>query len=196
MRGTMKQLYKPVLALAAVAVAFALGMSCTGSDKPDAPRPGNVTSLPQAEDAIDEQLMIALGQAKNFHYKAKVYMSDGKVTDAIASVRQILSLRFPANAPEADDVRNDARALLARLLVSQNQMDEAMRVVEEGLASVSRESFFVANLYTVKGEIHYARANAMDANDPKTIVEKRAAIDALDRSIKINEKLQNQLEMR
>jgi tetratricopeptide (TPR) repeat protein len=194
----MKQLYKPALAVVAVAIAFVLGMSCTGgSDKPEPQqRPGNVTSLPQADDAIDEQLMIALGQAKNFHYKAKVYMSDGKVTEAIASVRQILSLRFPANAPEADDVRNDARALLARLLVSQNQLDEAMRVVEEGLASVSRESFFVANLYTVKGEIHYARANAMDGADPKSIVEKRAAIEALDRSIKINEALQKQLETR
>jgi hypothetical protein len=177
-------------------VAAFVGCSSSG-DKPEPPGSNrSVTQTPQPDDVIDEQLMIGLGQAKNFHYKAKVYMSDGKVTEAIASVRSILSLRFPANAPEADDVRNDARALLARLLVSQTQLDEAMRVVEEGLASVSRDSFFVANLYTVKGEIHYARAGAMDASDPKAIVEKRAAIDALDKSIKINEALQKSLETR
>jgi len=179
-----------------LAAAFAIGMSCSTPELPDkGDRPGpRVTKTPEADDVIDERLMVALGQAKNFHYKAKVYMSDGKVTEAIAVVRQILSLRFPANAPEADDVRNDARALLARLLVSQNQLDEAMRVVDEGLAAVTRESFFVANLYTVKGEILYARAGAAAAGDPKAIEDKRAAIEALDKSIKINEALQLQLE--
>jgi hypothetical protein len=180
--------------------AFAVGMSCSTSSEAPVTKPTkSVTNLPEPDDVIDEALMLALGQAKNFHLKAKVYMSDGKVTEAIASVRQILSLRFPANAPEADDVRNDARALLARLLVGQNQLDEAMRVVEEGLAAVTRESFFVANLYTVKGEIHLARAQAPNggpANDPKTVEEKRAAIEALERSIKITEALMKQLEPR
>jgi len=187
--------------LVGLVAAFLIGMSCTGGSSE--PTPSNpptpnrsVTKTPEADDVIDEQLMVALGQAKNFHYKAKVYMSDGKVTDAIAAVRQILSLRFPPGAPEADDVRNDARALLARLLVSQNQLDDAMRVVEEGLAAVTRESFFVANLYTVEGEIHYAKANAMPAGDPNAVAEKRAAIEALDKSIKINEALQKQLETR
>jgi tetratricopeptide (TPR) repeat protein len=181
-----------------VVAAVAIGMSCSSSveqpEKTGKPTP-SVTKTPDADgDIIDEQLMIALGQAKNFHYKAKVYMTDGKVTEAIAAVRQILSLRFPANAPEADDVRNDARALLGRLLLSQSSLDEAMRVVEEGLAAVTRESFFVANLYTVKGEIHYARASAAGSGDAKSVEDKRAAIEALDKSIKINEALQKQLE--
>jgi tetratricopeptide (TPR) repeat protein len=182
--------------VAMIAAAFLFGMSCSSTvegpsaDQTDRPGQRSVTKVPDSDDVIDEQLMLALGQAKNFHYKAKVYMLDGKVTEAIAAVRQILSLRFPPNSPEADDVRNDARALLGRLLNSQNQMDEAMRVVDEGLASVSRESFFVANLYTVKGEIHYARANQItDGNDPKAALERRAAIDALDKSIQINDRL-------
>jgi tetratricopeptide (TPR) repeat protein len=191
---------KPLLAAAWVlglVAAFVIGTMYSRSNEPANvdPSKSSVTKVPDAADVIDEQLMIALGQAKNFHHKAKVYMSDGKVTEAIAAVRQILSLRFPANAPEAEDVRHDARALLARLLVSVNQLEEAMRVVEEGLASVTRESFFVANLYTVKGEIHYARVGA-NASDPKAIEEKRAAIEALDKSIKINEALQKSLEPR
>ena len=103
---------------------------------------------------------MALAQAKNFHHKAKVYMTDGNLAEATAAVRQILSLKFPPNTPEADDVRNDARAMLAKLLISQNQLEEAMRTVNEGIAQSPRESFFVANLYTVQGEVHEARALA------------------------------------
>jgi hypothetical protein len=112
-------------------------------------------------------------------------------------VRQILSLKFPANAPEADDVRLDARALLAKLLISQDKLDEATSVVDEGLAQASRDSFFVANLYTVSGEIHEARASKLDAADPQLAPqianERHAAIGAYDHSIQINEALQKRL---
>jgi hypothetical protein len=148
-------------------------------------------------EIIDQELMIALSMAKNFHHKARVYMSDGKLVEATASVREILSLRFPAGAPEAEDVRNDARALLAKLLVGQGQIEEAMTVVTEGIAQSQRDSFFVANLYTVKGEVHQARAAALDAGDPanKSRIddEKRAAIVAYDKSNAINTVLQQRL---
>jgi hypothetical protein len=148
----------------------------------------------RAETLIDQELMIALAQAKNFHHKARVYQSSGQMTDAIDSVRQILTLGFPVGASEADDVRNDARALLGKLLLSQNQLDEAQRVVEEGIAASQRESFFVANLHTVKGEILEERAKVTDATDkPKANELRRAAILAFEKSIQINETLQKQL---
>jgi tetratricopeptide (TPR) repeat protein len=157
----------------------------------------HVTNVTDASDVIDEALMTSLVQAKNFHRKAKVYMSDGKIDDAIAAVRQILSLGFPKGAPEADDVRLDARALLAKLLVTQGKLDEAMRTVDEGLASSQRESFFVANLYTVRGEIREARAANYDTegepSKAKAADERRSAIEDYDKSIQINEKLQKQL---
>ncbi|MGN6107895.1 MAG: tetratricopeptide repeat protein [Kofleriaceae bacterium] len=157
--------------------------------------PGRVTQTLEPTDAIDQELMVFLGQAKNFHHKAKVYASEGKLDDAIAAVRQILSLRYPSGAPEAEDVRLDARARLAKLLLNQNKLDEAMRVVSEGLAPRQRESFFVANLHTVQGEIHEALAAqyAADNQPAKADGERRAAIDAYDRSIQINEKIQKQL---
>jgi hypothetical protein len=172
--------------------------SCTSKPDSDLGTGSSVTHVTEPADAIDQKLMIALSQAKNFHHKAKVYMSDGNTASAIASVREILSLHFPANAPEAEDVRNDARALLARLLVGQGQLEDAMNVVKEGLGSATRESFFTANLYTVKGEIHEARAQALDAEtDPaakaKAIDERHAAIESFDASNKIDKKLQDQL---
>jgi tetratricopeptide (TPR) repeat protein len=157
----------------------------------------SATRTADPSDVIDQDLMIALAQAKNFHHKAKVYMTDGNLASATAAVRQILSLAFPKGAAEADDVRNDARALLAKLLVSQNQLDEASRTIDEGLAQSQRESFFVANLYTVQGEIHEARAAgfeaAGEAGKASATDERRAAIASYDRSIQINERLQKTL---
>lgn len=155
----------------------------------------SVTRVAEPDEVIGQDLMMALAQAKNFHHKAKVYMTDGNLGEATAAVRQILSLRFPPNTPEADDVRNDARAMLAKLLVGQNQLEEAMRTVNEGIAQSTRESFFVANLYTVQGEIHEARALAYDTSNEKAKAteERRSAIGAYDRSIKINEVLQKKL---
>jgi tetratricopeptide (TPR) repeat protein len=180
------------------AVLLAAAMFFAGRvSVPAEPSQRDVTKIAEATDVIDESLMMSLAQAKNFHRKAKVYMSDGKLEEATAAVRQILSLSFPKGAPEADDVRLDARALLAKLLVLQGKLDEAMRTVDEGLASSQRESFFTANLYTVRGEIHEARAANYDAEgEPskgKSAVERRSAIESYDKSIQINEKLQKQL---
>jgi tetratricopeptide (TPR) repeat protein len=165
--------------------------ACSQQDREAAPPPPSATHTAEPADVIDQKLMVALSQAKNFHHKAKVYMSDGKLDDAIASVREILSLQFPAGAPEAEDVRDDARALLAKLLVGKGELDEAMRVVNEGLAASPRDSFFVANLYTVQGEIHEARAAQLAG--PQAADEKRAAIASYDRSIEIDAKLQKKL---
>jgi tetratricopeptide (TPR) repeat protein len=192
---------KHVICLALAALALA---ACSGDRDASPPSHGSdasrsVTRVPDpSEDTglIDNKLMVPLAQAKNYHHKAKVYMTDGNLAAATASVRQILSLSFPPGAAEADDVRNDARALLAKLLTSQGQLDEAARTVDEGLAQSRRESFFVANLYTVQGEIHEARAAALDADPARKAAasdERRAAIASYDHSIQINERLQKAL---
>jgi len=187
----MKYWALPIAALLGAVIAITGTLSC-GSDKDTTP----TVKTADPTEVIGEDLMLSLQKAKNFHHKARVYMSDGKVAEAIASVREILSLKFPAGAPEAEDVRNDARALLAKLLVGQNQVEEAMTVVTEGIAQSQRESFFVANLYTVKGEIHEARAALLNddpAQKPKIVDEKRAAIEAYDKSNQINTVLQQRL---
>jgi len=188
---------KSVIGVIIGVVLLSAGMFLAGRASVPADRAvTEVTRIKEPTDVIDESLMLALGQAKNFHRKAKVYLSDGKLDDAAAAVRQILSLAFPKGAPEADDVRLDARALLAKILISKGQVDEAMRVVDEGLASSQRESFFTANLYTVRGEIREVRANNLDAEDPsktKSAPERRLAIEDYDKSIQINERLQKQL---
>ncbi len=182
--------------LSGVSLAAVLALTWVGCSTSREETDRVTTKLADPSDVIDQDLMGSLSQAKNFHHKAKVYMGDGNLGAATASVRSILSLRFPVGAPEADDVRNDARALLAKLLVSQGQLEEAMRTVEEGLASSQRDSFFVANLHTVEGEIHEVLAAQHDAEGDagktKAAEERHAAIASYDRSIQINEKLQQQ----
>ncbi len=184
---------KYILLLVPVTIVTVVLAVTSCSDR-EPPPPARTTAVAEPTDVDDQALMIALSQAKNFHHKAKVYMSDGKLDDAIASVRQILALHFPAGAPEGEDVHNDARALLAKLLVEQGKLEDAMTVVMEGIGPSTRESFFVANLWTVKGEIHEARAQQLDATDKtKAADEKRAAIEAFDKSIKIDEAIQKRL---
>jgi hypothetical protein len=160
---------------------------CTSDDR----RTERVARLPEPGDALTEELMVALAQAKNFHHKAKVYIGDGNVPEAILAVRQILTVPFPAGAPEGEDVRLDARALLAKLLVGRGELAEAQRVVDEGLAAASRPSFFVANLWTVGGEVHEARAATLTGE--AAAEARRSAIRSYDESIRINEALQKRL---
>jgi tetratricopeptide (TPR) repeat protein len=198
----MKPTRRGILPTTAVAVAMlllALGSACDGDGDRRAvtqlAEPGEVNG--DGGERISQQLMVALAQAKNFHHRAKVYMSDGNATEAIASVRRILSLRFPLNAPEADDVRADARALLAKLMIGRGNLDEAARIVDEGLANATRDSFFIANLYTVKGEIHEAQAALAEAQgEPGKAAAasfRHEAIEAYDRSIRINSAIQQRL---
>jgi tetratricopeptide (TPR) repeat protein len=186
----------------AVLASVALLSACDG----DAERrsvthvadPGDVSSEAHGGgERISQQLMVALAQAKNFHHRAKVYMSDGNTAEAIDSVRRILSLRFPPGAPEAEDVRADARALLAKLMIGHGELEEAARVVDEGVANASRDSFFIANLYTVRGEIHEAQAAAEEARGEAgkaaAVSHRREAILAFERSIAINSAIQQRL---
>lgn len=174
----------------------ALG-ACSMTGEPDrAPsateRP--VTALAQPVPALGEPLMISLAQARNYHHKADVLLREARLDQAIAALRQILSIPFPPGAAEGEDVALDARARLAKLLVTAGRLDEAMTVVDEGTATARRSSFFLANLYTARGEVLEARAQVLDGSDGVAAKAARiGAIEAFDRSIAINRVLMGQL---
>ncbi len=150
---------------------------------------------PPADDppaTLGEPLLIALAQAKNFHHRADVNLADGNTEAAIQDVTNILTIEFPAGAPEAEDTLLDARARLGKLYLGLGKLDEAERIVDQGIAEAERESFFLANLNTVQGEIRHARARTL--TDPAAATaERHRAIESLDRSIEINKKLQKRL---
>ena len=180
-----------VLAVALLLVAAC--SSCKQREAQQEPAPRQ-TELVEPRDALGEPLMIALAQAKNFHHLADVYLREGKTVQAIEAVREILLLKFPAGAPEGEDAVVDARARLGTLLVTEGKLDEAAKVVDDGLTAAKRESFFVANLYTVRGEILAARADAIAASDPAAAETlRRQAIEALVKSNEMHERRLEQL---
>src|SRR6185437_8277045 len=72
-RALAMKLFTFTLMLAAL---MACG-SCTDKSEKTEGAGSSVTHVTEPSDAIDQKLMVALSQAKNFHHKAKVYMSDG-----------------------------------------------------------------------------------------------------------------------
>ena len=183
----------------ALLVAIAAGMGGCSADRDAAPQ-RSVTALPDPDDGelLGEELMIALSLAKNYHHKADVLAQEARYEEAAEALRQILAIPFPADAPEAADVRLDARARLGKLLASQGRIDDALIVIEQGLAEHPQDSFFRANLFTVKGEVHEAQATALDQGGTEETRAaardaRRAAITAFDESIRINRALQEAL---
>jgi hypothetical protein len=181
------------LALVAVTGLFA-GLSGCGSRADDDRPTRRVTELPQPGPELSQELMLGLALARNYHHKAEVYLKEARIDDAVTSVRQILSISFPAGSPEGEDVLMDARARLAQLLSARGDLDQAMTIVDEGLAKASRQSFFVANLHTVRGQLLEARATLIEDRDKKAAsAARRQAIEAHDRAIAIEKALIGQL---
>jgi tetratricopeptide (TPR) repeat protein len=185
------------IVLLAAVVGLATVATCASSDDERAAAEADrrVTRLPEAEDAVDAPLMHALLQAKNLHRKARVYMTDGNLAEAIAAVEGILAVEFPADSPEGEDVRLDAHALLGKLRLAQGDLAAASRVVAAGIAAATRDSFFLANLHTVRGEVLEAEAarHDEDGRADEARATRRTAIEAYDASIRINETLQRRL---
>lgn len=153
-----------------------------------------ITELPQPGPELSQELMLGIALARNYHHKADVYLKEARIDDAVISVRQILSIPFPTKSAEGEDIRLDARARLAKLLASRGELDQAMTVVDEGLARVSRQSFFAANLHTVRGELLAARAEKIEDRDKAAAsAARRQAIEAHDRAIAIEKALIGQL---
>jgi hypothetical protein len=141
--------------------------------------------------AASPELLTALERAQNFHHRADVLLRDGKPDAAIAEIAHVLEVHFPAGAPEADDVRLDARARLGTLYLGAGRLDDAERVVQEGLVSGARDSFFLANLYNVRGQLHEARAASLENGDAAAAkAELRRAIAAYARGQDINVRVQ------
>ena len=184
--------------LAVLAAALGAASAFVGCDDPPSDTSDRVR-LPDPDDAIDEPLMYALALAKNFHHEAQVYMADGKPDEAIAAVEKILQVRFPDGAAEGEDVRLDAYAKLGKLHLAQGNREEAMKWVQRGLDAATRDSFFRANLHTVRGEILHADADALaatgDTDDIKAKVTalRKEAIMAFEASNAIVVPLQERL---
>jgi hypothetical protein len=153
------------------------------------------TAEPAAKSAaqpLTSALLLGLAEAKNYHHRADVHLADGDAASAADDVKSILAIAFPQGDAEGEEALLDARARLAKLDLGLGRAADARQVVDEGLASTSRESFFLANLYTVSGELHEAAAHQLD-DAQAARSERQAALADYDRSLQIDQHLQQEL---
>jgi tetratricopeptide (TPR) repeat protein len=175
-----------------LSLVFAVSCATRGDEDGVGDRP--VTKLPQPGPELSQELMLGLALAKNYHHKADVYLKEARVEQAVEAVRQILTIKFPAGSAEGEDVQLDARARLAKLLVARGDLDEAMAVADQGIGPVERQSFFLANLHAVRGEVLEARAAQVEDRDKAAATAaRRQAIESYDRAIAIEKALIDQL---
>ncbi len=134
----------------------------------------------RADVAGSEAFLAALGQVSNYHHLADVVLSDGDTEAAMKYLALALEVQFPADADVevVDAVQLDTRARLAKLDLGAGRLDDALKIVDDGIAQAHGDSFFLGNLYTVAGQVHDARG------------EKRAAIDMFDKSIQCEKRVQ------
>jgi tetratricopeptide (TPR) repeat protein len=144
---------------------------------------------------LDRELMLLLSTVRAYHHQADIHLQQGNVDQAIATVRKILQLDLSSKWPEAEEVRLDATARLAKLLLGQGKEDEALETAREGLSAAQRESFYLSNLHSVLGEILEQRSKRLDKDGQKEEARQvaREAIAAFEQSITINKRLQQQL---
>jgi hypothetical protein len=144
---------------------------------------------------LPEELMLTLSSARSLHHQADLHLQQGEVERAIETVRAILALRLESRWPEAEEVRLDASARLGKLLLGKRDEKEALAIVDRELERGARESFFLSNLHGVRGEILEARAKRLEAGGQKEAARQsaREAIQAFERSIQINKRLQRLL---
>jgi tetratricopeptide (TPR) repeat protein len=161
------------------------------------PAPGGLLPLRRGSGAaLDEQLMSLLAAARGYHHQADLHLSQKEPQQAIAALRALLALPLAAKWAEAEEVRLDAAARLAKLLLAQGALDEALELADAQLVPPARQSFYLANLHAVRGEVLEARSKRLDASGEQTQARDvaRRAIEAFERSIAINKRLQRALD--
>lgn len=159
-----------------------------------AKRPERCCPCPEGK-VLDQELLVRLASARSMHHQADLHLQQGEVEQAINAVRRILELDLDAKWPEAEEARLDARARVAKLLLGQGKEAEALEAVKLGIESARRESFYLSNLHSVRGEVLEHRSKRLDKEGDKPGAKRiaREAIEAFERSIAINKRLQHEL---
>jgi len=138
-----------------------------------------------------EAVLIALSEARAWQRRADLLLLDGDLPGAILSVEEVLQVPFPANTPEAEDVRLDAYLRLARLQlrVGGPQAEErALAAVESGRKLATRDSFFRAHLENAAADVYRARGERVTDPAEKRLAQ-RQELEAHERHIAIDKRL-------
>ncbi|PID39142.1 MAG: hypothetical protein CSA65_05725 [Proteobacteria bacterium] len=199
-----RELERGLALLTLALLPLGLVASCAGERARPRPDPGSGSSevpcrceCPEGpKGGLSTALLSRLATARALHHQADLLLSRGDNDGAIAKVRGILALDLDPRWPEAEEVRLDATARVAKLLADKKKdLAAALALVDAELANKPRPSFYSANLHSTRGDLLEIKVKTLDAAGKKAEAKKtaREALAAFERSITINKVLQETL---
>jgi hypothetical protein len=135
--------------------------------------------------------LATIGIAQALLHEADVLEGLGQRGEATLRAERVLSLELAPEDPLREPLRLDAHGRLAELALADGRLDAADAAIDRGLAEVRDRSYFEARLHLVRGRVLEARAAAHRAAglEEEAQAALRAALEAHERSISINEAL-------
>ena len=149
-----------------------------------------------AAGQLSKELLLRLASVRGLHHKADLMLRVGDKGAAMSAVREILQLNLDSRWPEAEEARLDAHARLAKMLLDAGEAGQALKETEAAIKGATRESFYLSNLHSVRGEVLEKQVKTLDSEGKKEQARAlaREAITAFETSITINKRLQAKLE--
>ncbi len=135
--------------------------------------------------------MALISAARALHHEADVLESSGDIAGAQRAVQRVLGLRAPSAVRESEDIRSDAFGRVAELALRLNDPQTALDRADEGLREARRDNVLKARLLLVRGRALRGLGDQAQARGDTTASasRRREAIDALERSIHMNERV-------
>jgi tetratricopeptide (TPR) repeat protein len=179
---------KRVLAMLGAATIFA-SLALYGCPPADGGKATQGTSS-EAGTPIDTELMAYLSAARALHHQANLKEDGGDLPGAIAAMNRLVGLQRPfpgRTVPEIEEVLADAYARLAELRLKNDQTDDALKDIAQGLAHAKEPTYFRGHLVEVQGIVEEARYRMLADAGKKDEADKAKAraIQLLDEAVNI-----------
>jgi len=180
--------FEPVARASRAWIAFALAgvlagpLGCAGQEPPSS----EVALSPSRQGRL-----ATVGIAQALLHETDVLEGLGDRSAAIERAERVLTLELAPSDPLREPLRLDAYGRLAELELGSGALDRADIAIERGLSEVTLRSYFEGRLYIVRGRVLEARASAHREAGETALAdaELRAALEAHEQSIAINEGL-------
>jgi tetratricopeptide (TPR) repeat protein len=128
-----------------------------------------------ATQSVDQQLQRKLSLAKGYHDLADLYIKNGALAEAVASERQILQLRLPA---EYEKLVVESISIITEKLAEARAFDLGQSLVDEALKSIQQN----ANRATILK--NKARLYMLAGDNDKALDSLRKALEIESRLIR------------
>ena len=103
----------------------------------------------------EEAMLAKLAIIRSYHRRAIIDLKLGKRKQALKQLNEIIKIKFPLHFRAGQEAIIDAWSRKTMLLLKWKRYKEALNTINEAISSIQLKvpSFYVANLYHVKGRV-------------------------------------------